>query len=124
MKKFVPYLFSTVILVAFPLFAHAQSISDLLTRMKGWLGTITPIVSGLALLAFFWGLARFIYGQANGQEKLVEAGRKLMLWGVIALFIMFSIWGIISVLIVDILGAGTNQQSLTPPCLNGLTGCP
>ena len=53
------------------------------------------IVMGLALLAFFWGLAKFIFA-VGGDEKAVGAGKTLMLWGVIALFIMVCVVGILA----------------------------
>jgi hypothetical protein len=53
-------------------------------------------VSGLALIFFFWGLARLIF--SAGDEKGREDGKKIMLWGIIALFIMFSVWGIVQLL--------------------------
>ena len=52
------------------------------------------VVVGLALLGFFWGLARFIF-RIGGDEKAVEEGKKIMIWGLIALFVMISVWGIV-----------------------------
>ena len=49
-----------------------------------------PIVFGLALLFFFWGMANYIL--KSGQEK--DDGKKIMVWGVVALFVMSSIWGL------------------------------
>ena len=54
-----------------------------------------PVVAGLALLTFFWGLTKFI-ARVGGDEKAVAEGKSLMIWGLIALFIMISIWGLIS----------------------------
>ena len=53
-----------------------------------------PVIIGLALLAFIWGLVKFI-SRVGGDEKAVTEGKKLMIWGLIALFIMISIWGIL-----------------------------
>jgi hypothetical protein len=53
-----------------------------------------PIVGSLGLLAFFWGLAKFIIN-AGGDAKTHQEGRNLMVWGLVALFLMVSIWGII-----------------------------
>ena len=52
-----------------------------------------PLAASLALLAFFWGLARFIMnaGDAKGNKE----GKNLMIWGTIALFVMVSVWGIL-----------------------------
>ncbi|OHA91952.1 MAG: hypothetical protein A2723_00400 [Candidatus Zambryskibacteria bacterium RIFCSPHIGHO2_01_FULL_52_18] len=55
---------------------------------------LVPLVASLALLAFFWGLAKFIYN-VSGDEKAVGEGKNLMKWGLIALFVMVSVWGIL-----------------------------
>ena len=47
---------------------------------------------------------------AAGDEKKIEEGKRMMFWGVIALFIMASITGIIT-LLQDTLGVpGTNTN--------------
>lgn len=56
---------------------------------------LTPLVVALALLFFFWGLAMFILAAGDKDKK--DKGKAVMVWGVIALFIMVSVWGIISV---------------------------
>ena len=55
-----------------------------------------PVVGALVMLVFFWGLAKFIFNAGN-DDKL-EDGKKLMYWGVIAIFVMFSVWGLVSFL--------------------------
>lgn len=74
------------------------------TDFKSFIGIFTdlialalPIVSGLALLAFLWGLSKFIFN-VQGDAKAVAEGKNLMIWGVIALFIMVSVWGLVSFL--------------------------
>jgi len=52
-----------------------------------------PVMIGLALLVFFKGLIAFI--AKSGDAKSHEEGRSLMIWGVIALFIMVSVFGIL-----------------------------
>ena len=56
---------------------------------------LLPLFMAVALLVFLWGLARFIF-KVGGDEKAVEEGRNIMIWGLLALFVMVSIWGIIS----------------------------
>ncbi len=53
---------------------------------------LIPIAFALALLFFFWGIARYIWSSGNGKEE----GKKFMLWGVIAIFVMTSIWGLVA----------------------------
>lgn len=62
-------------------------ISNLASRSIGILVTI-------ALAVFFWGLVRYLF--KLGGEKGAENGKSLMIYGLVALFIMVSVWGIIN----------------------------
>jgi len=55
---------------------------------------LIPIAFALCLLYFFWGVAMYIR-VFSGSEKAAEEGKRIMFYGVIALFIVSSIWGII-----------------------------
>ncbi|MEK7669140.1 MAG: hypothetical protein AAB350_00915 [Patescibacteria group bacterium] len=52
---------------------------------------LVPLVFTLALLFFFWGVAKYIWSE--GTEK--AQGKQIMIWGVVALFVMSSIWGLV-----------------------------
>jgi hypothetical protein len=82
--------------------------------MQNILGALTPIVVGLALLYFFWGLAKYILAQGNDENK--EEGKMIMVWGIIALFVMVSVWGIIGLLgeTVGIEQGGTVEIPVIP----------
>lgn len=60
-----------------------------------------PVLAGLALLVFIWGLAKFIF-KVGDDEKAVGDGKNLMKWGLIALFILVSFWAIIQVIHQDV----------------------
>ena len=60
-----------------------------------------PVIASLALLVFFWGLAKFIVN-VSGDEKAVSEGKNLMIWGLVAIFVMVSLWGIIRFFYSDI----------------------
>jgi len=52
---------------------------------------LIPIAFALCLLYFFWGVAKYIKSEGSGKAE----GRQIMIWGVVALFVASSIWGII-----------------------------
>lgn len=90
----------TLTLAPFAAFAQSfytgNGLLTALVNIRTLVQTATPIVTGLAILAFFWGLAIYLFNAGN--EKKKKEGRNIMIWGVIALFVMFSIFGIIAVL--------------------------
>lgn len=53
-----------------------------------------PLLIGIAMLAFFWFLIEFIWkGRESADEQ--KKGRAGMVYSLIALFVMVSVWGII-----------------------------
>ena len=99
-------MFSIIILFLFtvPFLAFAappRDLSDLLEIFAKPILIVTPIVISASLLVFFWGMAKFIYSTGNKID--LELAKKLMIWGVVALFVMTSVWGIIKIF-TDTLG--------------------
>lgn len=92
------YLKATVVgvLAVAPFFAFAETLGGILNTLAQLLGAATPIVVALALVYFFWGLATFILN--SGEEGKRKEAISIMIYGIIALFVMVSIWGIINVL--------------------------
>src|SRR6185295_40902 len=79
-----------------PIFGQSDTLGNVIAKIGGLIAQATPVVVALALLGFFWGLAIYIFNQSN--EKKKGEGRNIMIWGILALFIMLSVFGIISVL--------------------------
>lgn len=79
-----------------PALASAQfdGIRGMLTSVGGLMNQVIRIIFGLALIYFFWGGTRFILNA--GDAKTREDGKSKMLWGVITLAVMISIYGIIN----------------------------
>jgi purine-cytosine permease-like protein len=83
-----------------PFILHAatpRTFKEIIDRIVDLLLRLIPILIGIALLVFFWGLTKFMYGGADSPEKRSE-GRMIMIWGVIALAVMVSIGGILAML--------------------------
>jgi hypothetical protein len=74
-------------------FGSVKTIIDSFT--SGILSSLGTLFATAALVAFFYGIVQYIWGVRDGKPEKVNAGNKFMLWGLIALFVMFSVWGII-----------------------------
>jgi len=72
-----------------------MTLFGVLDTVARLIGFATPIVVALALLYFFWGLATYILNASDEEKK--KDGKNIMIWGILALFIMVSVWGIINV---------------------------
>ncbi len=58
--------------------------------------SIIPLVFGIAILIFIWGVVQFI-GNGDNEEKR-KKGKTFMIWGIIAITVMVSIWGFVAML--------------------------
>jgi len=100
-----------------PAFVFAQDLSTL-QQLVVSIGNIVdlaiPIVFSIALLAFFWGLVKYIFAQ--GDETAKVEGKKIMLWGLIALFVAASVWAIV-IFAQDSLGLG-GETTIPVPSVN------
>lgn len=76
-------------------FQNQGGILGLISLAQMVVARSVPLLIGLALLAFFWFLIEFIWkGKDSPEEqKKSKAG---MFWSIIALFVMVSVWGIIT----------------------------
>jgi hypothetical protein len=74
--------------------AGPQNFAELIGIFLDLIKLLIPVVASLALLAFFWGLVKFI-NNVSGDTKAITEGKNLMIWGLIALFVMVSVWGIL-----------------------------
>src|SRR5690606_22140998 len=90
MKKVVPIL---VALMPVFVFAQTQKTEALLGRVGDIVQTIIGIAFMLAFLFFVWGIATFV--KQAGDPAGREEGRQRMIWGVIALAVLATVWGIV-----------------------------
>lgn len=113
-------LYFVFILVALPVLAGAADLSQtdslLKTADRIITRTVVPLVFVLALLFFFWGVAKYIKNEGQGKDD----GKKIMVWGVVALFVASSIWGLVYFIRLEL---GINQINTVPiPSVTGTSG--
>ncbi len=72
------------------------SIKDIVESVGKFIsGTVMPIIVALGILYFMWNIVHFIGNMSNEQER--EAFKKYSLNGILALFVMLSVWGIVAI---------------------------
>ncbi|OGC88306.1 hypothetical protein A2419_00385 [Candidatus Adlerbacteria bacterium RIFOXYC1_FULL_48_26] len=92
MKKI--YVASSALLLLTPFIASAQQLNNivqLISSVGYGLRLIIPILIVLAIIAFFWGLVKYIWGQG----KDTAAGKNTMIAGLVSLFVMITLYGIL-----------------------------
>lgn len=59
--------------------------------------SVVPLIFVLALAAFIWGVVQYVILGAEEEAKRAK-GRQFMIWGIVALAVMVSVWGLVRVL--------------------------
>lgn len=87
-----------------------NSILDILIWLKCIIAAaIIPLIFTLAFLFFLWGMTMYIRGSDDVKKR--EESKKFIYWGIIALTVMISVWGIIKI-INTTLGFGNTVPAL------------
>jgi uncharacterized membrane protein YidH (DUF202 family) len=71
--------------------------------------SVIPLIFSLAIVCFVWGVVQYVIN-ADSEEKRAK-GRSFMIWGIVALAVMVSIWGLVRIL------SGTFNIDFTVPTL-------
>ncbi len=76
--------------------SNGSSIADILKFVTCLISnSVIPLFFALAIVVFLWGMVKFIQNANDSTER--EQGRTFMIWGIVALFVMVSVWGIVKV---------------------------
>jgi len=94
MKKILTLVFGAGLVM--PAIASAQTLQIFIGVIGDIVGMLVSICSMLALVVFFYGLGVFILN--SGDEKKMEEGKSWMVWSIVAVFVLITIWGIIGFL--------------------------
>lgn len=75
-----------------------MSITSLLNKINQHiLNPLIALVFAIALVVFFWGIVEFIMNPNDNRAK--EQGKQNILWGLVGMFIMVGVYGIIRLIL-------------------------
>lgn len=77
--------------LALPFIASAQTVQGILNTFGSIINIVVVLLIGVAIIVFFVGLITYIL--RAGEEK--HKGLLRMVYGVVAIFVMVSIWGLV-----------------------------
>lgn len=63
--------------------------------IAGLIKPLVPLLIGLAVVVFIYGVLILMFSE-GGEKK--EEGKQYMLWGIIGIFVMVSVWGLVNIL--------------------------
>ena len=104
--------------ILFPMLALADNttlslsgFTGSINTLKDLVGSLIPIIMGIGVIVFFVGVIRFVLA-GDDPEKRAE-GRSYMIYGIVGLAVMASVWGIVK-LIQGTFGVGTDTTISAP----------
>ena len=71
-------------------------LTDAIGQFQTLINTLIPFLVALAVLYFMWGVVQFV--AAAGDEGARAEGRSKMIWGIVGLFVLLSVWGLVELL--------------------------
>ena len=101
MKSFLKVLL-LVAVISLPVIVLAQgSVDNLGEGFEAIIDIINsyiiPLIIGVAGLIFMIGVIKYVTAGDDAAGR--EGARNMMVWGIIALFVMISVWGLVNLLV-------------------------
>ncbi len=96
-------------LVLVPSIVFAATATSVLEKVKSLISIAVPLVIALAVLFFLFALVQYM--TKVGEER--DTARNHMIWGIIILFVMVSLWGLVN-LVQDTFGINQGSQITNP----------
>ena len=77
----------------------AQFVGSGSTGIIGILNTVVaPIIFALAFLVFVFGIVKYFFIHGGEDTKRAE-GRQFILWGILGMVVLFTVWGFVNILL-------------------------
>ena len=94
----------------FPVVAFAQASAGCSVSLSGDKGVgglfsyitcliqtaVIPLIFAVAIVIFVWGVVQFVIN--SDEEAKKEKGRQFMIWGIIGLTVMITVWSLVGIL--------------------------
>ncbi|MBU6388678.1 hypothetical protein KGQ72_02310 [Patescibacteria group bacterium] len=59
---------------------------------------VVPVIFAFAFAAFVWGVMNYFFLH-GGEEAKREEGRTFVLWGILGMVVLFSVWGFVNIML-------------------------
>ena len=107
MKKIIAAIVSIAPVTAFAQTTPVTDVNSLSAKLVGIGNTVTYLLVALAVIFIVWNVVKYVIGGNNPEEK-TKAGFNV-LWVIVGLFIIVSIWGLVNILTNTFKTSATNQ---------------
>lgn len=84
------------------------NFAELLGVFVELLTIVIPLLITMAVVIFLYGIS--VYMSKSGDVSAREESKRYMVWGVVGLFVMVSVWGLVAVIDNTFFGGSDNSS--------------
>ncbi len=70
-----------------------QNFKEVVNLTLALLDRALFVIIGIAFIVILWGGVQLIW--SGGDERRIQSARQILLWGVVGMFVMVSVWGLV-----------------------------
>ncbi len=95
MKKFGTMAVLSAVLPFTAAAAQISNLDGIFKFIKDTLNTVLPLIIAAAVVYFVWGMFQLFLA---GDEEKKDKAKTTIIYGIIAIFVMVSVWGLVNIL--------------------------
>lgn len=96
--------------------ATAPDASTIIGKVGTLINQIAPILFALAFIWFLWNIVKYIEA-GGGDAKARDLARDNIIYAIVLLFVMVSVWGLIGVIQTTFGVNGGTAPAIQPPAV-------
>lgn len=101
--KVIHIIYIALLSLLLPGLVFAQTtFAGVMTTANDLIRSIVPVIVSIAVIVFLWGVTSYIRNADEPAKR--EEGRQLIIYGLIAIFVMVSMWGFVNLIISTVFG--------------------
>lgn len=94
-----------------------MDITDVLAKIGDILNVIIPLLITLGVIYFIWGVIKYVTAKDEDAQK---EGRNTIISGIIGLFVIVAVWGLVGILQNTFETGGNTISNDDIPCIPGV----
>lgn len=94
---------------------QVTDITTLLCKISQLLNSVIPVLIALGVVYFVWGVVSYVI---SGDEEAKKKGRSRIIYGIIGLAVIISMWGLVGILTRTFGLENSNSGVINLPTIN------
>lgn len=99
----IPHLVGLFVLTSLPIMVLAShqggtssGLGGVISIVSNIINALIPITISLTVVYFLYGVSTYVLNSGDPEKR--SEGRQVMLYGIVALFVMTSVWGLVNLI--------------------------